>query len=389
MRGFSRKKTSKYYTLMRKDIEVLNFNITADKKLNYEYEQLKFLDRNKLPLGFLNIEMWINERIIPENRENRKLILSSDNFLVGDKINLFTLIPSSNLISISDDFWVKEKYDDKTKWNDISPFSNQSIGTIQATSLLGVEPNIDDYRIQPDLTTNGRHAKTWWSFGNGSISKLQKKYKGNLGHNTINEYLSSFILDKMEIDNVKYSIVKGMDDRNLIECARFTSENISFVPARQLFRDCYFGTIMQTVDSNLRNQIIDMLLFDTIVLNQKRTSDDWGFLVDNNTNEIISLAPLFDHEDILLPELTTGHLKNEEYMKEYLDVLDIGYIGQKGDHIGKVAPFITDIHERKLKRLLDFKFPEEVYEYEKSDYIPLYENLIQQRTQKLLSYRYK
>ena len=43
-----------------------------------------------------------------------------------------------------------------------------------------------------------------------------------------------------------------------------------------------------------------MCVCDYVFGNTDRHFENWGFIVDNNTNEIISFAPLYDHNQAFL-----------------------------------------------------------------------------------------
>ena len=43
----------------------------------------------------------------------------------------------------------------------------------------------------------------------------------------------------------------------------------------------------------------DMLILDALIFNTDRHFGNFGFLVDNKTNQIVAPAPLFDHGNSL------------------------------------------------------------------------------------------
>jgi len=65
----------------------------------------------------------------------------------------------------------------------------------------------------------------------------------------------------------------------------------------------------------------DMLIFDAVVCNTDRHFGNFGFLVDNETNEIVAPAPLFDHGNALFNFAGRDALASEEGLNAYADTL--------------------------------------------------------------------
>ena len=100
----------------------------------------------------------------------------------------------------------------------------------------------------------------------------------------------------------------------------------------------------------LEDRVKRMFVIDAVILNEDRHKNNFGFIVDNRTQEIVGMAPLFDHNISLLPYAEEGEF---EYGGEYLR--------RKGPRIGddwiKTAAMCLDTETRKnLIRLSDFRF---------------------------------
>ena len=68
--------------------------------------------------------------------------------------------------------------------------------------------------------------------------------------------------------------------------------------------------------------LVDMFVFDAVILNQDRHLGNFGFLIDNNTNKIISSAPIFDNGLSLFCYAMDDDIKNyKKYSKTICPVL--------------------------------------------------------------------
>lgn len=47
-------------------------------------------------------------------------------------------------------------------------------------------------------------------------------------------------------------------------------------------------------------ELLDMLVFDAVILNEDRHFGNFGFLIDNKSNKIVGCAPIFDNGVSLL-----------------------------------------------------------------------------------------
>lgn len=78
-----------------------------------------------------------------------------------------------------------------------------------------------------------------------------------------------------------------------------------------------------------------MLVFDTIILNVNRHFENLGWLINNHTNQIVSLAPIFDNGlSLLCYEMEDDLAGDSQYIK-------IQQIAFYRDFIDFVKPFIT------------------------------------------------
>ena len=100
----------------------------------------------------------------------------------------------------------------------------------------------------------------------------------------------------------------------------------------------------------LREQFEDLLIFDALVYNTDRHLNNYGFLRDNDTYNVVGMAPIFDNGCGMLPYYTLDR-DIDEYAKKY----DYQNSGLSNDDI--FALCLKDRHKKILSRLIDFTFP--------------------------------
>ena len=127
------------------------------------------------------------------------------------------------------------------------------------------------------------------------------------------------------------------------------------------------------------DSLIDMIVFDAIILNTDRHFGNFGLLIDNKTNKIIKPAPLFDHGLSLLNFAMADDLKN--YNKYIKTLLPSCY----NDFILEAKLYITKRQKDMLKKLINFKLKKHS-RYNLDKYrLNILENIIKERINILLN----
>lgn len=151
------------------------------------------------------------------------------------------------------------------------------------------------FRLSPEFTTNGMLAKSWRRI-KGRILLYKSGTEGfaNSGLEPYSEYYASQIAKVMELHYVSYDLSKWKG-KLCSTCELFTSINQSFIPIGRLIKTGGIEAILnfyKELGENNYQELIDMLVFDAIILNEDR---HFGLLIDNHINKIIALAPIFDN----------------------------------------------------------------------------------------------
>lgn len=98
------------------------------------------------------------------------------------------------------------------------------------------------------------------------------------------------------IDHIEYNL-DCYHDRIVSSCKLITSKEVSMIPSVYYFKNCFeLPEYLACADRlNVGNKLRDMLVLDALTCNYDRHLNNIQFLVDSETFEIISLAPVFDN----------------------------------------------------------------------------------------------
>lgn len=163
-------------------------------------------------------------------------------------------------------------------------------------SLKGRQMKVTNKELAPDLSTKGCFPKAWIRNENGF--KLLKD-----GDEAVvkRELLASEICQCFDIPQVTYREFFYNGER-VTESDIITSKEISMVSKMAV--DIY--ACNHDFDTIERCRQLDpvtyygMNILDYLIGNTDRHPENWGFLVDNSTNELISLYPLMDFNQSFL-----------------------------------------------------------------------------------------
>ena len=208
-------------------------------------------------------------------------------------------------------------------------------------------------------------AKSWRRIKNNILLyKSGTEGFANSGLEPYSEYYASQIAKTMDLHYVDYGLSKWKG-KLCSTCLLFTNENISYIPV---------GRIIKTGGIEL----LDMLVFDAVILNEDRHFGNFGFLIDNKSNKIVGCAPIFDNGLSLLCYAMDDDFKNiDQYIQTRLPAT-------YQDFIAFVKPRMTKRQKEKLRKLIGFKFKSH-YKYRlPRKRLKYLEEIIQKRVLELL-----
>lgn len=331
----------KQYILLNKDVEIARFHID-------ELSGVPVIEKQLVELGkwIRNLSTFIVNRRAPKHRENMKQLLKESGC---DTIEGYLDI--THALSLIDAFWVKP-VDSHLEWKDVSLYTHPFNEVIARTAFEGGLHGRQLSTTSPEYGTDGSFAKCWIR-ENDIIKMLKRGSSGarNAGLEPYSEFYASQLTSCITNHYVAYDI-RTHNGRLCSVCDCFTNEDYGFVPYDAVFPgNTTFIEVVENMKSlGFEDKIKTMFVVDAVIYNEDRHKNNFGFIVDNAKQEIVDMAPLFDHNISLLP-----YAEEEDFgkLEDYLSI--------KGPRIGddfyKTARYCLTPETRKaLINLKDFKF---------------------------------
>lgn len=329
------------FVLMNKNEPLVEF--TVDEK----FDTFK-LDKKvgKLPSWVSKVETFVRNRKAPKHRENIQELLK-----LSGCATLLGWLRVSHALSLIDTFWVKPKGSDM-RWEDVSLYTHDFNEVIAKTAFEGGLHGRNLSTTSPEYGTDGSFAKCWVR-EDGQIKMLKRGSSGarNAGLEPYSEFYAGQVIREFTKDYVPYDL-RSMSGRMCSTCPIFTSEKFGYLPYAAVDKgNTSVDTVLETMRKyGLEDEAKRMFVIDSVILNEDRHTNNFGFLVDNDTYEIVGMAPLFDHNLSLLP-----------YAEEdqFVDIQT--YVDSKGprldeDWVRVAARCLTPETRKTLIRLQDFEF---------------------------------
>ena len=273
--------------LRHRDRELLRFEWV-------EPQGVRVVSVNEAERRFLPIEMhgvandetlwtWLTRRTVPRNRRNIEELMAR----IGlSSRNVKGIIEICRGLSLNDVYWVvPDSCEDA--WKDFNLYENDFSDAIAQMAFSGVGPDFREHRTSsPEFTTNGMLAKCWRRIdGNVLLYKSGTDGASNTGFEPYSEFYASQIAEAMGLDHVAYGLSR-FKGRLCSTCPLFTSDKYGYVPA---------GRVVSRGEALADPRFADIFFFDAVIFNTDRHMGNFGYLIDNDTNEIIGAAPIFDN----------------------------------------------------------------------------------------------
>lgn len=291
--------------VLRFDLEDMYLEVLNNDFLPYALKDfVKTTNYNNFIKSIRDIEClrdFLSGRMLSMSRENAKVILNvlalPQTLKTEERVKIVLMC---RCLSMTDNFWTKED-DENIRFEDVCLRNVKLSDASYKIAILGkhISACIDD--LKSDLLTNGMFAKTWRRSEQGiELWKTDKSPKNINAHAEVDV---SKILKKSNIQHVHY---RGEVQDNLFFAVSkcFTDNNTSFVCAQEIKDYCHHIGISFTeyVEQNYTKDFANMTVCDYVLANTDRHFENWGFLINNETNKIKSFAPLFDHNQALIAD---------------------------------------------------------------------------------------
>lgn len=241
-------------------------------------------------------QYWCASRMLSLDRTHAKAILNAIGALQSPTdVDRANIALSCHCVSLTDVYWVRERGED-VAFKQINIYQNSLNEAIVELSLKGKALTVTNQELVTprdlahDLSTRGLFPKAWIR-RNDSFILLKDG-----GTDTVRrELLASQICRCFDVPQVFYepgeyggepiseSMIITSIDRSIVPIRAFevrcTNEDLDYLEeVKKLDAAAYYG----------------MNILDYLTGNTDRHRENWGLLVDNNTNEPISLHPLMD-----------------------------------------------------------------------------------------------
>lgn len=239
---------------------------------------------------------WLANRTLLLSRHNAKKLYQAYRLeQLTDAYSRAKLSIACRALSVLDNYWVKLSTDDKTKWEDINIRHNSLNKAVAQVALHGTSLSLQGSPEAPEFTTNGAYAKAWHRDEDGSLWL----YKLNDMQSTAKvEVMVSNLLDCMNVKHCHYEAREDMDEY-VCACPLMTNDEISIADGLTFISYC--NRLGLDPDKELIKLDADgfykMLIVDYLIANPDRHGQNWGVYYNPTTTEIVSLHPLFDHNN--------------------------------------------------------------------------------------------
>ena len=230
---------------------------------------------------------WLNHRTAPMGRHFMRDLMASLGLNMRDPDFHRKALDFSRGLSLNDVYWTVPD-DDRTSWEECNLYANEFSKSMAEIAFSGHgSRRLGEVTTSPEMTTNGMLPKCW-----RRVDGQVLLYKGGTGRanekrglEPYSEYYAAQIAEALGFAHVDYELARYKGSL-CSTCPLFTSERIGYLSAarlpdrRTVFQDTRFSEIF---------------LFDALVFNTDRHLGNFGYLVDNVTNQIVGTAPIFDN----------------------------------------------------------------------------------------------
>ena len=273
--------------LKHRDRELLRFKWI-------EPQGVRVLSVNESERRFLPLEMkgqatdetlwtWFTRRTVPRNRRHIEELMAR---LGLNSRNIRGIISLCRGLSLNDVFWIAED-DFKGTWAEVNLYKNPFSESISLVAFSGEGPDFQGrWTSSPEFTTNGMLAKCWRRINNNVLLyKSGTEGASNTGFEPYSEYYAAQVAERMGLDHVPYGLSR-FKGYLCSTCPLFTSDKYGYIPA---------GRLVSRDEALADPRFAEIFFFDAIIFNTDRHMGNFGYLIDNDKNEIAGAAPIFDN----------------------------------------------------------------------------------------------
>ena len=237
-----------------------------------------------------NFYHWCASRVLSLDRTYAKEIMNSLGVsqAITDR-DRAQISLSYHCVSLNDVYWVRTEGEAVT-FAELNLYDNPLNEALIPLPLKGKHLTVTNQELAPDLSTKGCFPKAW--IRTGTEFRLLKDGGEDIVRR---ELLASKICQCFDIPQVAYEEY-FYDGEMVTQSTIVTSKRYSMVS--KMAYDVYaINNDLDTIEECIRLDPIvyyGMNILDYLVGNTDRHPENWGFLIDNETNRPVSLYPLMD-----------------------------------------------------------------------------------------------
>lgn len=288
---------------------------------------------------------WLSARTPPKHRANMQTLLEMCRLSSARDV-----IDFSKGLSLLDTLWVT--VDHAEQWEQMNLFENEFDDVIARTAFDGEIRRFEFSTTSPsaEFATDGALPKCWVR-ENGSICLKKGGASGtsNTGNEPYSEAMVSQILDVLGYSHVHYDVGR-FGGRVVSSCPLMTLQTRMLLPMYMYGNFSDLGLIIQKcAQLGVEKQLYEYLIIDYLTCNTDRHLGNFGILLDADTYEVVSMAPIYDNGMGMLPMWTTY-----TPIWKYVNELPGTALGVSFDTSAKIAKGAVGSHG--VEKLIGFRF---------------------------------
>lgn len=266
-----------------------------------------------LPLYFekhTDLNEWLRKRAIDSHRTNSRLLKKA--LRLAEKDDVSTVL-KFNAATIADTYWVKDARSNLT-YEDVR-FKTNFFDTLALRGDLNAF-NQDSSRT-PELTNTGSFEKCW-----RLINNEWWMYKSGSNNAYFSELFICEFSKKMGFPTAEYEMDGSyIRTKDFTENGKYNHEPMSSLIDEDEDYSNNFNLIYN-ISPRFAADYLKLIYTDTICYNVDRHTENYGFLRNPDTGEIVSLSPNYDNNIALV---SNGPLKlptaKDTLIQFYIDFL--------------------------------------------------------------------
>lgn len=239
---------------------------------------------------------WCASRVLTLDRQYAKEILNSIGVAQATTDRDRAKIALSyHCVSLTDVYWIR-KQGENTSFQDINLYDHTLNDALVEISLRGRQMTVTNQELAQDLSTKGCFPKAWIRTEQGF-----KLLKDGGEEFVKRELLASAICQCFDVPQVTYQ--KSYYQNQMVTQSDILSSKEYSLVSKMAFdiyacnHDLDTLQVCKELDSIT---YYGMNILDYLTGNTDRHPENWGFLIDNKTNQYVSLYPIMDFNQCFL-----------------------------------------------------------------------------------------